>query len=138
MIENELQSLDIVPVMRIATKVFLSFGIVILMSFFRVSGAASCNYHIVSAESRKYFQNAIPMSGSIENYWAMSPHKDPLEQAFQIARDLGKPQHSYEDLVAFLKAESADTLNRFSTIGFQKNALLHVEFGPVVESMYSM
>lgn len=78
------------------------------------------------------------MSGSVENRWAMSPDKDHLARAFQIAKDLGKPQNSYDDLVAFLKAESADALNQFTSIEVISYTLFTVVFGPVVESMLSI
>lgn len=77
------------------------------------------------------------MSGSVANRWAMSPEKHHLERAFQIAKELGKPQNSYEELVAFLKTESSDTLNQFSSIEVVSYALFIVIFGPVVESMLS-
>lgn len=94
------------------------------------------NYHIFSAESRKYFKNAIVMSGSVHSPWALqATTKDHLKSAFEMAKQLGKPQKSYEDLVAFLKAAPADSFNQFCVVIPESPVKLTLSFGPVVESM---
>lgn len=102
---------------------------------FRFEGGASVHYHILSAESRKYFRNAIPMSGAIANPWALQPKKDYLKSAFKIAEQLGKPQKSYDELVTFLKTIPADSFNRFCTLVSDDPVKIGLSLGPVVESM---
>lgn len=100
------------------------------------SGGASVNYHILSPESRKYFRNAIAMSGSVENPWALLAEKNYLREAFKMAEKLDKPQKSYDDLVKFLKDAPADSFNQFNVLNFANPVELGVAFGPIVESMY--
>lgn len=100
-----------------------------------VTGGSSVHFHILSSESQKYFRNAIPMSGVIGNYWAMSEENDHLELAHKIARDLGEPKNSFEELVAFLKSTPADKLSEYSTI-VGSNILFEIPFTPVIESKF--
>ncbi|XP_031638986.1 esterase 6-like [Contarinia nasturtii] len=87
---------------------------------------------MLSTESRKYFHNAIAMSGVIGNYWAMSEHNDHLDIAHKIAGDLDEPKNSYEDLLAFLKSAPADKISEYSKI-LLPNAVAVIQFTPVVE-----
>lgn len=87
-----------------------------------------------SAESRKYFRNAFPMSGTIHNYFALSEENNQLERAFEIAKDLGEPKTSVEQLIAFLKNAPLKELVNYS-ICRPSNGLLFCEFLPVIESM---
>lgn len=96
------------------------------------------NYHILSDESRKYFRNAIVMSGSVDNLWALQPAKDHLKSAFEMAKQLGKPQESYEDLVTFLKTAPADSFNPFCVLSFKNTVEIYTPFGPLLESMTSI
>lgn len=75
------------------------------------------------------------MSGSVENRWAMTLEKDHLAHAFQIAKEMGKPQDSFDGLVAFLKVSPADTFNQFNMTNVMNYVLFYILFGPVVESM---
>lgn len=100
------------------------------------AGAASVNYHILSAESRKYFRNAIPMSGSVENYWALYEEKDYLRYASVIANDLGEPQSTYDKLVETLKTIPTEKLHQLSYVSAY-DPLFVIKLGPVIESTYS-
>lgn len=101
-----------------------------------ISGAVSANYHILSSESRKYFQNAVPMSGSAGNYWALSEEDNHLRRAFQIAEQLGEPKYSFEHLMAVLRTVSAGRLNQLHFYEANTDDLLSATiFGPVIENM---
>lgn len=95
------------------------------------SGGASVNYQILSEESRKYFRNAIAMSGSVGNPWALPSEHDHAKIAFEIAEKLGKPQNS---LVTFLKTTPADSLNKFSTTIVPNAVQISIVFCPTIES----
>lgn len=60
------------------------------MIFIRfVIGAASAHFHILSDESRKYFNNAILSSGTALSNWAMNAQADHLSLAYSLADDFG-------------------------------------------------
>lgn len=97
-------------------------------------GGASTHFHMLSSESRKYFHNAIPMSGSIENPWAMSKQNDHVAAMFDVAEKLGEPKKTFEELLNFLKTASVDTIRK----GFPSMELAHtieLFWTPVIESM---
>ncbi|XP_055308325.1 esterase B1-like [Sitodiplosis mosellana] len=96
------------------------------------AGGASVHFHILSAESRKYFRNAIPMSGVIDNYWAMSEKNDHVELAYKIAKDFGEPKDTYDELVNFLMSAPADKLSEYSLL-VVPNILFEIAFTPVIE-----
>lgn len=73
------------------------------------------------------------MSGTTENLWAMFEDNDHLELAYKIAKDLGQPKESLDELTAFLQTAPADKLTVFSTIDTVDN-IFTIPFGPVVES----
>lgn len=102
------------------------------------SGGASVHFQILSPESRKYFRNAIVMSGSVGNPWALIGKKDHLKNVFNIAKKLGKPQKSYDELVKFLKATPADVFNQFSVLVPEDPVKLKLAFGPIVERTISI
>lgn len=97
------------------------------------SGGSSVHFHVLSAESRKCFRNAIAMSGVIDNYWAMSETNDHLELAHEIASDFGEPKKTDEELVEFLKSAPADKLSEYGTV-VVSSILFKFPFGPVIES----
>lgn len=106
-----------------------------------IVGAGAVNFHILSDESRKYFRNAIAMSGSVGNYWAMSKNNDHLEIAYKIAKkESNKTTQSYDELVAFFKEIPAARLHWYNFVWFLwhdiKDDLFEVSFAPVVESKY--
>lgn len=86
------------------------------LNIFFFLGAASVNFHILSADSRKYFHNAIVMSGSSENLWAMSIEDNHIELAHQIAREYNKTNLSFDELVEFLKEAPIESYFHWSMI----------------------
>lgn len=99
-----------------------------------IVGGASTNYQILSAESRKYFRNAIPMSGSIGNLWALSPESH-LTRVHQILEEeLGEPKRSNEELLEYFKTAPPQFFNKISRVEVNSGMQYTVPFGPVVES----
>lgn len=75
------------------------------------------------------------MSGSIGNYWAVSEEENHLSRAFQVANQLGKSQHSFQNLTTFLKTVPAASLNQLRFYEPNTDDLLSgTIFGPVIES----
>lgn len=75
------------------------------------------------------------MSGSVNNPWALLPEKDHLKNAFDVAKQIDKPQNSYDELVTFLQSTSVESLNQFSVIYVEHGIKFNVAFGPIVESI---
>lgn len=75
------------------------------------------------------------MSGSTENYWALSETNDHLTLAYRIAEDLGQPQNSFDGLVRFLHSLEADTLSPYSRMN-STFGRLDIAILPVIESMW--
>lgn len=96
-------------------------------------GGALAHFHVLSAESRKYFRNAIPMSGTTENHWAWYEHKSQLEISYRMANELGEPKEKLNELIEFLMSASAEDLSKYSTIDISDNVFA-MPFAPVVES----
>lgn len=90
------------------------------------------NFHILSAESRKYFHNAIAMSGSTENLWAMSHAENHLKLAYNMAEDLNKTINSIDELINFLKEVPIEHIQWYFLIF--KNDIFLTRFAPVIES----
>lgn len=99
------------------------------------AGGASTHFHMLSEESRKYFRNAIPMSGSVENMWALYEKSDHLKLAYKIAENYGEPKHTFDELVEFLKSVPASKIskNASSSISMRTGKL---EIAPVIESEF--
>lgn len=96
------------------------------------AGSASTSLHMLSSESRKFFRNAIPMSGSPDNLWALSDKDNYLPTAYKIANDLGEPKKSFEELVEFLKSVPAARFAEFDVS--EEGRILNPKFRPIVES----
>lgn len=88
---------------------------------------------MLSAESRKYFHNAISMSGVVDNHWAWSENNNHLEIAHKMAKEFNEPQNTTDELIAFLKTISAEKFNAYSKI-ITLTQLIDVPFKPVIES----
>lgn len=108
-------------------------GLNSLKLYMPISGGASTHFQILSAESRKYFRNAIPMSGSTEAWWALS-NDDHLQRAFNIAKELGEPKETKEQLIAFLKDVPADKLGPLAPIQTKESVLFELPLAPIIES----
>lgn len=96
------------------------------------AGASSTHLQMLSAESRKYFRNAIAMSGSALHRWALSTMPTHTRLAFDMASRLGQPQANLTDLVDFLHSVPAEEFAKVS--GFVMAGTIEVPFAPVVES----
>lgn len=78
------------------------------------TGAASVHFQVLSAESRKYFQNAIMLSGTAFDYWAMSDDNDYFDIPYKVAEYLGKPTTQSDELVEILQSETPENLMEFT------------------------
>lgn len=97
------------------------------------AGGVSAHFHMMSSESRKYFRNAILMSGTVDVAWAMNSKSDHLAMAFKIADDLGQPKHSIDELVELLKAAPANKIAKYGAKGFTERTMNYV-MAPIIES----
>lgn len=88
---------------------------------------------MLSTESRKYFHNAISMSGVVENHWAWSENNNHLEFAHKMADDFNEPKNTTDELIAFLKTVPAEKFNAYSKL-ITSTQLIDVPFKPVIES----
>lgn len=91
---------------------------------------------MLSEESRKYFHNAIPMSGVIDNFWAMSKENDHLVSLCNITEKIGEPKQTYEELVAFLKSISIERIKELFP-KLELDQVLEFYWTPVIESMFN-
>lgn len=98
------------------------------------AGGAMTHFQILSSESRKYFRNAILLSGTAENFWAFAGVKNHVSLAYQIAEDLGEPKKSLDELIKLLKSVPADRIVQYgSTIKLYRRTSIPV-FAPIIES----
>lgn len=96
------------------------------------AGSSSTHFHTLSSESRKYFRNAILMSGTVDNLWAMYEKNDHLSQAYEIAERMGlESQQSLEELIDFMKTAPAEKVSEYGT-SWARTFIL--EMSPIVES----
>lgn len=91
------------------------------------------NFHILSAESRKYFHNAIAISGASENFWAMSIEENHVEFAYNMAEELNKTINSFDELVNFLKEVPIENIHWFM-LTRENHDVFQIKFAPVIES----
>lgn len=105
------------------------------ITLFGVSaGSVAAHFQILSAESRKYFRNAILMSGVVDLYWAVNKRGDNLDLALKITEELDGPKQSASELIEFFKSVPAKKIREYgSRSGFYKRTL-QSDFGPVIES----
>lgn len=94
-------------------------------------GASSAHLQMLSAESRRYFRNAILRSGSALHYWAMAPLQTHTELAFALASHWKRPQDNVAGLVDVLKSVSAKRFHSVSEVDF--DTTLSFIFAPVIE-----
>lgn len=104
--------------------------------FCELIGGASTHLQLLSDESRKYMHNAIPMSGTALNSWAMSPSNTHVKEAYAMAAKWNQPQQNVTGLVELFKTVSTEQILDF--IDTSLKPTLTIIYGPVVESMYSI
>lgn len=101
------------------------------------AGGASTHFHVLSSESRKYFRNAIAMSGTANNYWAILPMgRDHLNLARKISKDMNKFKQSAEDLVELLKSAPAELLTTYATLDGIFQRTIKPELTAVIERKF--
>lgn len=88
----------------------------------------------MSSESRKYFQNAIILSGTTENVWARFTDTNHILLAHQIASDLGEPKESNDELIEFFKSVPADKIQNYGAMTLTHRDF-RIKFAPLIERM---
>ncbi|XP_031621275.1 acetylcholinesterase 1-like [Contarinia nasturtii] len=96
------------------------------------AGGVSTHFHVLSSESRKYFHNAIIMSGTAQSPWALSNEKNHISVANHIAEELGNTTNSMDELIDFLKSAPADKLASYIYLD-DFIAINRFKFAPVIE-----
>lgn len=97
------------------------------------TGGASTHFHILSPESRKYFNRAILMSGSALNFWALSAVDNHVYSAFNMANIWQQPQSNLTNLVEWLKIFPAQKFLEFSRPNFGDAGIHEFPFVPIIE-----
>lgn len=103
---------------------------------FLILGASSVHCHITSAESRKYFQKAIVMSGSALHYWAMTLNNH-VELAYEMADSWNQTQTNLPDLIQLFKTIPAEHFVDFTKWGTRVNRRVEIPFSPIVEGNFT-
>lgn len=91
----------------------IEFKLILLnLNIIRFEGAFAVSFHVLNAESTKYFQRVIPMSGSAFNYngYHAGDHRCLM---FAVAKNFSNPVDNIQDLIAFLKKIPADQIEHY-------------------------
>lgn len=99
------------------------------------AGGMLSHVHVLSSESRKYFHNAIVLSGSAESPWGFANQNDHLPFAYKIAQDLGKPQDSLQGLIEFFKSVPADAIVKYGDPSSLFTRTPVTTWAPIIESL---
>lgn len=97
-------------------------------------GGVSAHFHMLSSESRKYFHNAIPMSGTVNNLWALYEKNEHKTLAYKLAANLGQPKYTLEELIDFLKTVPANKTLEYDHEAFEADRTGQLLLAPVIES----
>lgn len=97
------------------------------------AGGASTHFQTLSSESRKYFRNAIIMSGSAENYWTYSSHSSHLDLTIEMASDLGEEHPPFDRLVELLQSAPADELTEYGSVSNLVSRTFSLMYAPLIE-----
>lgn len=99
-------------------------------------GGASTHFQVLSNESRKYFRNAIVMSGTAENIWGISNEQNHIDLAHIMAKKIDEPNYSFDELVELLKTAPARDIVNSATYFEMFFGTIRLKFTPVIESLY--
>lgn len=101
--------------------------------FGQSAGAVLAHFQVFSSESRKYFRNAIIMSGVTENMWAISDSNELFKFAHKIAREAGSPQETVDGLINFFKTAPAEKIiNYLNDPSYARRNPITI-YAPVIE-----
>lgn len=99
-----------------------------ILIFGESAGGASVNYQMLNEESRKYFNRAFAMSGTVFNYYALyEPHHLRRMQDYANIEDKNK-------LIEYLKTTDTNTLANCSKADTLGTTLLVVPWAPTIEN----
>ncbi|KAH8264566.1 hypothetical protein KR038_010230, partial [Drosophila bunnanda] len=97
------------------------------------AGGCSTHFMMCTEQTRGLFHKAIPMSGTVHNYWSKNPTED---FAFRLAQQLGYTgENNDAKVLEHLRGVPARDLVNHNLIsaGHRRNGMLF-PFGPTVES----
>lgn len=97
-------------------------------------GAYGVSFHVLNAESIKYFQRVIPMSGSAFNYnsYHVGDHRCLM---FAMAKNASYTVDNTYDLIEFLKKIPADQIEQYIQSIFSFLPYPSLFWAPVIESI---
>lgn len=98
------------------------------------AGSSMTHMHVLSSESRKYFNNAIGFSGVVQNAWAISKTSDQLDVVNQIAQDFNLAPSPVEELIASIQNLAADEISIYGDARHLLKRTFFTQVAPVVES----
>lgn len=101
---------------------------------FIYKGSAATHHQVLSAESRKYFRNAIVMSGSAVHYWGISSLPNHIDLAVEMTSSWGVPKTHLNEIIDVLKSVPAEKFVEFSRLASTIQRTFAIPNGPVVES----
>lgn len=98
-------------------------------------GGASTHLQVLSSESRKYFHNAIAMSGSAENFLSYGDENYIISSAYNIAKELDEPKNSVQELIDFFKTVPAKDIVYYCLTPSDHKVSIK-RFVPIIESLF--
>lgn len=97
-----------------------------------MAGGVSVSFHTLNQESRKYFQRAIPISGTPLTYFGLQESNNHTDLVLDVAKQSGRNIANNQDLIEFLQNASVDELVENGP-PFWFARTLTVPWGPSVE-----
>lgn len=89
---------------------------------------------MLSAESRKYFRNAIPMGGSAFAPWAMNIENDNFDYAIELAKTLTNSSQNIDRLIEAVVAAPTEDIVKFTEFDYTSRRTVY--FKPTVERKF--
>lgn len=85
-------------------KIFIDYMKWLVQDSIDKIGGSATHLQFLSTESQKYFNNAIILSGTAISLFSLRDESEMVSLAYQIAKDLGEPKTSSQDLIKFFKS----------------------------------
>ncbi|CAG7815080.1 unnamed protein product [Allacma fusca] len=98
------------------------------------AGGSSVHFHMLTNRTRNYFQQAISMSGTAFNPWALIPVQEVQKATRQMADIFQCPTRPSQAMVDCLRRQSSASLVARQSALFPKWPYPYVLFGPVVDA----
>lgn len=91
---------------------------------------------MLSSESRKFFRNAIVMSGTAESIWSMSNEKNHINIIYELFERSGDTNKSLDHIIEILKSASPRYI--VSSVSYFEMffGTAKLKFAPIIESIF--